>query len=453
MQRGKTFWKRLLKKILDLPYILLFDRITPFYLRHAFYTKSYIGINEFYPTATFCQNARWKDYFSNSCGKKVVLLGIGDAFWKVSDQEKGMIECGIDWSGNHCGKMRNGVQIFPPSYLTTLAKRDKYVYLISKTNYIGVQTAIALLEGCGIHEYYSYANMECKRPKYILSRLAYRFLRFRNFLIHEEGFIPSCVTFYLKMMLRPVWPKLARSSYNRIKALKDRHKGQRCFIVATGPSLTVADVEMLKDEVTFGVNSIYRLFSQTDWRPTYYTMIDYHALLNARKDGDSIDFNSCCQKEYFITDKIYHMAGLSEQDGRAAALLINYLDHMVFGEGFHHKYRKNIASGLYNASTVVNSCINIAHYMGFSEIYLIGVDCNYSLPTQYFDGTKSHQAIDLEHATMMHCFMKSGYSFYKKKMDEFGVKVFNATRGGNLEIFPRVCLENVMSQCSGRNKK
>ena len=62
--------------------------------------------------------------------------------------------------------------------------------------------------------------------------------------------------------------------YSRIKQLKNVHKDQRCFIVCTGPSLTLSDVEKLEKEITFGVNSIVKLYNKTMWRPTYYGIID-----------------------------------------------------------------------------------------------------------------------------------------------------------------------------------
>ena len=43
----------------------------------------------------------------------------------------------------------------------------------------------------------------------------------------------------------------------RIAALKDIHKGERCFIIGNGPSLNKLDLSKIKDEYTFGVNAIY----------------------------------------------------------------------------------------------------------------------------------------------------------------------------------------------------
>ena len=39
---------------------------------------------------------------------------------------------------------------------------------------------------------------------------------------------------------------------------RDIHKGERCFILANGPSVNGLDFSLLKDEITFTVNQIVR---------------------------------------------------------------------------------------------------------------------------------------------------------------------------------------------------
>lgn len=63
---------------------------------------------------------------------------------------------------------------------------------------------------------------------------------------------------------------LNRSTCHQLKKFKNIHKGQRCFIIGTGPSLTVEDLELLKDEICFGSNRIFEIYPRTSWRPTYY---------------------------------------------------------------------------------------------------------------------------------------------------------------------------------------
>ena len=60
----------------------------------------------------------------------------------------------------------------------------------------------------------------------------------------------------------------------RLKSYKDKHKGERCFLVGNGPSLTSSDLDLIKDEKTIGCNMVYKIFDQTKWRPTYHCLID-----------------------------------------------------------------------------------------------------------------------------------------------------------------------------------
>ena len=55
-----------------------------------------------------------------------------------------------------------------------------------------------------------------------------------------------------------------------IKDYRNMYEGKRCFIIATGPSLTVEDLEKLKNEYTFGMNSLCLAGDRTDFVPTFF---------------------------------------------------------------------------------------------------------------------------------------------------------------------------------------
>ena len=65
-----------------------------------------------------------------------------------------------------------------------------------------------------------------------------------------------------------------RNSNKYLKTLKNRYAGKRCFVIGNGPSLTKEDLELLRNEVTFASNRIYKMFDKTDWRPTFYAVFD-----------------------------------------------------------------------------------------------------------------------------------------------------------------------------------
>lgn len=65
-----------------------------------------------------------------------------------------------------------------------------------------------------------------------------------------------------------------KESNTYLNSVKDAYKGKRCFVIGTGPSLTKEDLELLKGEVTFASNRIFKIFNETDWRPTFYGIFD-----------------------------------------------------------------------------------------------------------------------------------------------------------------------------------
>ena len=59
-----------------------------------------------------------------------------------------------------------------------------------------------------------------------------------------------------------------------LSSLRDKHKGERCFIIANGPSLNKIDISLLKDEITIGCNGIYKNFSKWEFKTNYYMIVD-----------------------------------------------------------------------------------------------------------------------------------------------------------------------------------
>ncbi len=50
----------------------------------------------------------------------------------------------------------------------------------------------------------------------------------------------------------------------KLSEYKDKYKGRSCFVIGTGPSLTVEDLNAIANEYTFASNSIFRYFDKTD---------------------------------------------------------------------------------------------------------------------------------------------------------------------------------------------
>jgi hypothetical protein len=54
-----------------------------------------------------------------------------------------------------------------------------------------------------------------------------------------------------------------------------------------------------------------------------------------------------------------------------------------------------------------------------------------------------------KHAAFVHDNLMRGYTFIGENVKKRGTKIYNATRGGMLEVFERVKLEDVLSDKEG----
>ena len=237
-----------------------------------------------------------------------------------------------------------------------------------------------------------------------------------------------------------------KSKYGKkLAKLKDIHKGERCFIIGNGPSLIVEDMDLLhrNGEITFGMNRIYKFFSKTKWRPTYYACEDINIF------NDSIDDINAILAEIKFIPVNHHFYNNINID-KAYYFNANYSRKNDFEDSFS----PNIAKQMDSLGTVTFTCMNIAAYMGFSEIYLLGVDHNYHITidedgnTVVDENAKDYFCEDYDKDIQDIVIHDMGantiaYRKAKKYCDRNGIKIINATRGGKLEVFPRVDFDDL----------
>lgn len=223
--------------------------------------------------------------------------------------------------------------------------------------------------------------------------------------------------------------------YDKLKHFKDKHKGERCFLVATGPSLLIEDLEKLKDEITFSMNTIFLAFNETAWRPTYYGIQfpDLFTKYKTQIDSLEVDYK-------FIGDVISKKVNVSEE---YYTYPLNLLNHNMIHKKYHTKFSDDAFAVVYDGYTITYSIIQLAAYMGFEEIYLIGVDCNYSSNT--INHFKDYGIVDPNYSSTSEK-MISAYRVAKEYADQNNIKIYNATRGGMLEVFERVDLDRVVEK-------
>ena len=232
----------------------------------------------------------------------------------------------------------------------------------------------------------------------------------------------------------------------RLKQYRDKHAGQRCFFIGNGPSLRAEDLAKLQEsgEITFAFNRIYNIFDQTEWRPTYYISVDEKMLQGCAETVDRLDLPD---KFIPINMRWYH--GIRIHD---AVEFLMKAPREKNGEPLD--FSGDISKGIYQSGTCMYAAAQIAAYMGLKEIYLIGVDHHFQISQNnkgeiivdksakdYFSDKYNEDKANLyipntEKSTLTYLAMKT-------HCENRNIRVFNATRGGKLEVFPRVNFDSL----------
>lgn len=229
--------------------------------------------------------------------------------------------------------------------------------------------------------------------------------------------------------------KLKDTPYKEIANYKDKYKGQRCFILATGPSLTEEDVSKLKGEITFGMNSLYIMLNKLGWNTTFYGVQDVCVYEKIQKD-----LRSNNNTTYFISDLIFNKYKCPSE---TIPFSLNLLNHRYSLDKLKADFSHDVLKNVYDGYSITYSLIQIAVYMGFEKIYLLGNDCNYSK-----DPKKRHFAdygYDDPEPDFSGQRILYAYSCAKEYQKGKSFEIVNCTRGGALELFRRMDLDDVLA--------
>lgn len=237
-----------------------------------------------------------------------------------------------------------------------------------------------------------------------------------------------------------------RKYLQRNKKYKDLHSGERCFILATGPSLNSlndTNINRLKDEIIFAVNSFYKVEKTNEIIPNYYVLFD-----NLFWEDWSDTFKLISQKykerrPVFITD--YRAIGIVNN------LRDEIEDIFLYSKKFPaDKISSVLHKNMFIAMNVVSGTILSAIYMGFNEIYLIGTDynafCKMGQGHAYNDHSEISQT-DYNLAFYLKYYWIGTEIHYliSKYAKERGVKIINLSDQSLLDAYPKMRFDEVFS--------
>lgn len=223
----------------------------------------------------------------------------------------------------------------------------------------------------------------------------------------------------------------ANKSKQALLRLQNKYEGKRCFIVANGPSLKTTDLSRLKSEYTFGMNRIYLSTPDTGFTPTFLVSTDMETML----DQFHGELAAQPQPKFFNYKSINYF----EKDSAITFLKL----------GYNAKFHKNLVKSCWGGHSVTFVCMQLAYYMGFSEVYLIGKDHSYKgqgYPGQFIKATGK------EDNHFIKGYFKKGdgwkipdykaeelaYEMAKDAFEKDGRIIKDATINGHLNVFKKI---------------
>jgi hypothetical protein len=231
------------------------------------------------------------------------------------------------------------------------------------------------------------------------------------------------------------WHPWRRASIRRLAALKDKYRGQRCFIIGNGPSLRQTDVSKLKNEYTFGMNRVYLAFEEWGFATSFLVCVNSMVIEQVHED-----FQRLQMPKFFSwrSRKLLYPSG--QPDAHT---------HFLFTTYTGPKFAPDVTGRMWEGATVTFACLQLAFHMGFEQAILIGVDHTFvakgkpnttvvsggddqsHFDPRYFGKGFRWQLPDLDTS-------ERGYWLARQAYESAGREVLDATVGGQLQVFPKV---------------
>lgn len=229
---------------------------------------------------------------------------------------------------------------------------------------------------------------------------------------------------------------LGRRSVHDLEQVRNAHRGERCVIIGNGPSLNATNLGLLAGERTFGLNRIYLMYDRLGFVPTYHVVVN--ALVVEQCAGDLVRVPS---RLFSTWPNRRHL------EGRADAVFLQ----KVIGPLFSLDPRR----GIWEGATVTYVAMQLAYFMGFTEVVLVGVDHTFAtkgpahevvtstgadqnhFDPNYFGKGFRWQLPDLETSEL-------AYGLARRAFEADGRRIIDCTVGGALTVFPKADLAEVL---------
>ena len=216
------------------------------------------------------------------------------------------------------------------------------------------------------------------------------------------------------------------------------------------------DLDLLKNEHVWASNKINLLFDKISWRPGFYVAVDQRVFPDISQEIE-MTTAELSDTKFFFPSLFREQKSLQSADNIYWYRETSWDQSNIPNSTFTTDASKWVAG----VTTVTIAAMQLAVYLGFNPIYLIGCDTSYTVPKtvsiENNDWRKLVSTADDDPNHFDATYFGTGSKWHDPQVermvlhyeqsnivcDSLGVKVFNGTVGGNLEVFPRVAYETL----------
>lgn len=231
------------------------------------------------------------------------------------------------------------------------------------------------------------------------------------------------------------------------EALKDRHKGKRCFILGAGPSVKKQNLQKLAGEIVISVSNTFVHQDFPMFRPQYHVLpplLRSHGELYAEEKF--IVWLKEMEERTFDAEMFFHIGDrdMIEKTNIYSDRNIHWVEYSPWDETSAPVIDLSKVPEIWSVSELA---LTIAVYMGFEKIYLLGIDHDWfnGLYAYFYDEKTEHKLrpdqsriafVDSEYQMRRHAFIFRKYKYL------YGLRknIFNANADPNtyVDVFPKI---------------
>jgi hypothetical protein len=232
-----------------------------------------------------------------------------------------------------------------------------------------------------------------------------------------------------RKQLRPhkIQPPLNSPTKRKLESIQGIKEGERCVLVGTAPSIDLIDLSKITGEFIFLVNRGYLLRDRFNKNPDAIMLANPYAF--SEYGGHILSQH---WDYVFLNCEVSDKKPIKDNE-----IWFSQWEYPRMDEDF---FQLDCTKPLYHANTVVLAALQIAVWMGFSEIIIVGVDLSFDEKKPHFYKTIGNELNRSKSVSVsMAGRMLRGFQYAAQYIDlHSSSKVYNAGIGGNLECFPRI---------------